>query len=81
MTTRRQVDFLHAIQRMGWKPTSHSYEVRPETAMDVRDPASRERASQYGSGVLNRFGDLVNFVALGMPPPTTPNAFAGDPLC
>jgi hypothetical protein len=49
--------------------------------MDVRDPASRERASQYGSGVLNRFGDLVNFVALGMPPPTTPNGFAGDPLC
>ncbi len=81
MTARRQVDFVHLIQSMRWKPPSHSYEVRPETAVDVCDPASRECADQYGFGGLDLLGKFVDFVAFGMTPPATANRLTGDPLC
>ena len=80
MTARGQVDFVHLIQSMRWKPPSHSYEVRPETAVDVCDPASRECADQDGFRVLDLLGKFVDFVPFGMTPPATTDRLTRDPL-
>ena len=72
---------MHLIQSMRWKPPSHSYEVRPETAVDVCDPASRECADQYGFRVLDLLGKFVDFVPSGMTPPATTDRLTRDPLC
>ncbi len=80
MTARGQVDFVHLIQSMRWKPPSHSYEVRPETAVDVCDPASRECAYQDGFRVLDLLGKFVDFVRSGMTPPAATDRLTRDTL-
>lgn len=64
------MNFANLIESAGRETLRQTNELRPKASMNIRDPAC-QATYENGTGVPDPLGDVVDFMARGMGPPTT----------